>query len=92
MKIDEIKPNTAVFTTRFVVESSSPILYVTHDSDGDWHFMGDDDADEEDAKLVSIKNILDLDYSINNLPSLDQGFRAVRLRIKDSWDIFKIEE
>lgn len=92
MRINEIKSNTAVFTTRFVVENDSPILYVTHDSDGDWHFMGDEDVDENDAKLVSIKNILDLDKSLNDLPFLEEGHRAVRLVKKDSWEIYKITE
>jgi hypothetical protein len=92
MKVNEIKSNTAVFTTRFVVENNSPILYVTHDDDGDWHFMGDDDITEEDAKLVSVKNILELDSSINDLPSLEEGYRAVRLVKKDSWEIYKITE
>ena len=33
--------NTAVFTTKFILESQSPIMYVYHDEeDGAWQFSG----------------------------------------------------
>ena len=54
------------------------------------HFMGDEDIKETDAKIVSIKNIIDLDNSINDLPPLEQGHRAVRLQKNNSWEIYQI--
>jgi hypothetical protein len=92
MKVEEIPSNTAVFTTRFVIAENSPILYVTCDSDGDWHFMGDDDVTEEDAKLVSIKNILDLDNTLKDLPPLEEGYRAIRESKDDEWELYEISE
>jgi len=40
--------NTAVFTTRFVLDLCSPILFVDHyQEDGAWSFSGIEDCEEK---------------------------------------------
>ena len=50
--------NIAVFTTSHVVKMKLPIVYVSHDADGDWQFLSSDGAAVEEAMLVSLREIL----------------------------------
>ena len=56
--------DTAVFTTRFVIEDKKTITYVTHEiEDGAWQFFSDDRFDdfESVAKVVGLREIIKLD-------------------------------
>ena len=79
-------PNTAAFTTSFVLDGS-PILRVYHDYDGDWQFHGlpDEPATEDVARLVSLQAMVELDSSLSELHDLQLGWRAVRSSIQDEW-------
>jgi hypothetical protein len=49
--------NTAVFTTKFVVNDKKEITYVTHEKeDGAWQFFSNDNFDnfEDVAKVVDL--------------------------------------
>jgi hypothetical protein len=56
--------NKPVFTTKFVIEDRSEIIYVAHDKEGDWQFFSREDASEQDARIISINEILELDGSL----------------------------
>ena len=79
-------PNTACFTTGHVLDGS-PILRVYHDYDGDWQFHGDpsQSADDEDAKLVCLAEIVSLDASLAELHDLPYGWRAERTSVSRQW-------
>ncbi len=50
-KFNETK-TTSCITCIHVLEHDKPVLYVTHDSDGDWQFLcGMDNHAEDDAKV-----------------------------------------
>jgi hypothetical protein len=85
-------PNTAVFTTKFVIEDQKTITYVTHDSDdGAWQFFSDDEFDdfESVAKIVSIQQIVELDLTILELANMPIGHYAIRENMTDDWKIYK---
>ena len=70
--------NIAVITTRQVIETSSDVVYVGHDlEDGSWQFLSRD-FNEGDARVVSLKNILELDPTLNELKNLELGNFAKR--------------
>jgi hypothetical protein len=47
--------NTAVFTSKYVLNYDSPILYVFHDEDdGAWQFLGIEDCTEKDFRIISL--------------------------------------
>ena len=51
--------NTAVFTTRDVIEEGKPILLVTHDQDdGAWQFHTGKTVPASDAKIVALDEII----------------------------------
>ena len=77
--------NCAVFTTRQVVEGAEPILHVTHDPDDQgWQFLGRE-AREEDAKIIALYEVAELDSSILQLADLPPGWHAWRDSVEEPW-------
>ena len=52
--------NTAVFTTKYILNKNSPILYVYHyEEDGAWEFSGmETDINEDDYRVLSLEEII----------------------------------
>ncbi|WP_157963324.1 hypothetical protein [Algoriphagus litoralis] len=86
--------DTAVFTTKFVLQDKKLITYVTHDiEDGAWQFFSDDCFDDFEiiAKIVGLNEIMDIDPTLKELADMEPGHVATRKNIKDKWSIKKIE-
>lgn len=82
----------AVFTCNHVLEEGRDILYVTHDSDGDWQFLcGQDNHTEENAKIISLKEVTELDITINELYEMPVGIGVERGKVGQKWIPFKDE-
>lgn len=83
--------NIAVFTCNHVLEGE-PILYVTHDIDGDWQFLcGEDNHTEGNAKIISLKQVTELDKTVNDLYEMPLGFGATRESIDAKWIPFRLQ-
>ena len=82
--------DTAVFTTKFVLEDKRTITYVTHDSeDGAWQFFSDDQFDDFEivAKIVGLREIMDIDPTLAELINMEPGHVATRKNKADKWTI-----
>lgn len=80
--------NQAVYTTKYIIEDKLPILYVIKDENGDWQFLGGQDVSIDDLMIVSLKQIIDYDKSINTLLNLkNSSFEAKRNDDKDKWKV-----
>lgn len=80
--------DTAVFTTRFVLERQSPILIAYHYDDGSWQFSGKgNNLSDEDYKVVSLGEIIELDKSLLDLCDMPINSEATRLSITSPWRI-----
>lgn len=83
--------NTAVFTTKFILESQSPIMYVYHyEEDGAWQFSGLEDCEENDFRIVSLEEIINIDNTILQISDLPFGFYAYRESKHSQWIIQRI--
>ena len=81
-------PNTAVFTTKFVIKNNRAITYVAHDEDdGAWQFFSDDEFDiyEDVAMLVGLYEIVGHDPTLLELADLPLGQYATRKNKNDKW-------
>lgn len=87
MKITQEEKLKTVITTRFVLENNSPIVSVFYDEDGDWQFFGSEEVTEEDARVVSIQQILNIDNSLAALPEIVKGQSAFRNDKNSVWEI-----
>ena len=80
-------PNTAVFTSKEVIDDHADICLVYHDDDGSWQFHSANGAPDriECARVVSMSTIMRLDESIADLHDLPLGWRAWRSGPTDPW-------
>jgi hypothetical protein len=75
-----------VVTLRSIVFDGAPILLVTHDAeDHGWQFLGSDGADEADAAVVALEEIVQLDSSVLEVADLPPGFSAWRESKSAPW-------
>jgi hypothetical protein len=81
--------NVAVFTTKHILNDNSPILYIYHDEDGAWQFFGNEDATEENARLVCLADMIEIDNSILEIAYMPMGYYAYRADKKSEWKIEK---
>lgn len=82
--------NVAVFTCVHVLENGADICYVTHDEDdGAWQFLCGKSHDESDARVVSLKNIVELDPSVGVLSNMPLGCGAARDGKASRWKGFR---
>jgi len=80
--------DTVVFTTKFVVNEKSPILFVFHDEDGSWQFHGaENNVEDKYMMLVGLGEIIELDKTILEIADLPLGFEAVRSKKEGEWKV-----
>ena len=88
-------PNMAVIANRKIITSGAWIAYVSHDSDdGAWqfHISSSDSVNENDAVLVSLQEIVNIDHTITILADLPLGWCAWRNSKDDVWERAPISE
>ena len=86
MKKFEDDLNTAVITTKYVLESKSPILSVFHYDDGSWQFSGsEEDVAEEDYRVLSLDEIIKMDSSVLEVSDLPYEGEAHRETKESKW-------
>ena len=72
-------PNVAVIANKKIINDGDWIAYVTHDEDdGGWQFHNSEPLNEQDATVISLRSIFDLDASVGDLADLPLGWHAWR--------------
>ncbi|GAB6123971.1 hypothetical protein [Dysgonomonas termitidis] len=93
MKFKEEQKNKSVLTTSYVLTNGSPVTFVLYDEDGDWQLFGEEDVtDDEDAYLVSVDEMLEMEPALRKLPDLQPGQAAVREKDSARWFIVEEEK
>lgn len=83
-------PDTATIICCHIVNDGMPILYVSHDEDdGMWQFLCGETHTTEEARLVSLGYVFDLDNSVGVLKDMPCGFYAMRENPGGNWIIKK---
>ena len=78
-------PNVAAVTVRSVLDGA-PILVVSHDDDDDgWQFLDGGEVDTEEARLIAMRRVLQLDPSLREVADLLPGWMARRDRVGGTW-------
>ena len=77
--------NLGVITDRYFLEDGEKILYVEHDSEGDWTFLTGEELNTFDARLVFLEEVIERDSSLNDLFNLDYGEYATRQKNDETW-------
>lgn len=83
-------PNTAAIICCHIIENNMPVLYVSHDEDdGMWQFLCGQSHELDEARVVSLKSVFDLDNSVGVLKDMPYGYYAERKTQEDIWIIKK---
>ena len=78
--------NMHVFTTKEIIDKSLLITNVVHDHEGDWQFFSkDEEPSEENGRIVSLGEILEMDSTIDEILWLPKGMEAWRNSSGDKW-------
>jgi hypothetical protein len=78
--------NCAAISLRSIVFNGNSILYVTHDADDHgWQFFDGKNADMNDAAVVALGDIVELDSSVLEIADLPVGWRAWRNSVSNRW-------
>jgi hypothetical protein len=78
--------NRAALSTTPVIEGAKPILVVVHDDEDDWQFLSGTTTEADDAQLVCLGSVVDLDPSVLELASLPLGWCATREAVGKPWE------
>lgn len=84
MKLIDENPNKAIITTKYVANERKTIVNVIYDEDGDWQFYTNDDIDESDAVVLSVRQILEIDKTLASI-ELCKGQEATRKDSNSEW-------
>ncbi len=69
------EPDVMVMTTKNIVSNKKPILSVWHDAeDGMWQFLDGTDVNEEDAMMISLEEIVNIDDTVWKRQSENEYF------------------
>lgn len=83
-------PDTVAIICCHIMEKEAPVLSVSHDEeDGIWQFLCGKPHGIDEAKLVSLKWVFELDNSIGVLRDMPCGCYAERKAPGDEWVIRK---
>lgn len=93
MRLKDENKNKSVLTTSYVLCSGTPVTFVLYDEDGDWQLFGDEEVDEdENAYLVAVEEILELEPALRKLPDMQPGQAVTRDKNSTRWYFVEDEE
>ncbi len=77
----------SVFVCSHVWEDEAPILYVSHDGDGDWQFLCGGTHEDSKPVLVCLEHVVDRDASLNEVSDLLCNHTAERNNVGAEWEV-----
>ena len=83
-------PNTATICCCHVMNEEASILFASHDEDdGAWQFLCGEPHDSDEARVVALEEVFEIDNSIGELKDMPYGCYATRKSRESSWVISK---
>ena len=80
-------PDTMCFTCSHVLNDKEPVLYISHDEDGCWQFLCGRCHTEDEARIVSLAEMIEIDKSVAKFADLKCGEYAEKRN--GSWIVRK---
>jgi hypothetical protein len=78
-------PSTIVVTQRLVIQKKYPILFVIHDTGGDWMFLADDRTQLDPVIELSFRDLVAIDSTVSQVADLGPGWKAQRATRQSPW-------
>ncbi len=85
--------NVAALTTRQVLEENAPILTIIHyEDDHSWAFLCGTTDDDTDGRVISMKQVVEIDSSVLAASGLPIGWSANRSSVEEDWVLAESEK
>ena len=81
--------DTLCFTCCHVLEENKSIRYISHDEDGSWQFLCGQNHTQEEARVLSLAEIVGIDKEVGKLSHLKYGEYAEKDVGSDRWIVRK---
>jgi len=78
--------HTATYCTAKVAREGFPVLYVSHDHDGDWQFLDATTDAPGERVLLCLGCVYERDASLSEVADLPSGWGAFRPSIGAPWE------
>ena len=87
------KDDSAVITRKSIINGKAKVMLVFHhEDDGLWEFTDGEDFAEEEAAVVALSEMVQLDSTLQELSDLPVGCGAFRDDEGSHWKWFVIED
>lgn len=84
-------PNVAAITTRQIIEEHLPVLRVVHYADDhSWAFTCDTTSETEDARIIGMAEVMEMDQTLKGIASLRPGWGASRSVVGGAWSEYEL--
>lgn len=78
--------NCGAIVSRAVLDGLKDILYVSHDEDDHgWQFLDNETFEAEDAAIVCLSHVVEIDPSVVEVADLEPGWIATRSHLGAPW-------
>jgi len=78
--------NCGTILSRAVMEGKTVITFVSHDEDDHgWQFLDGDTTETNQAALVCLSSVVEIDASVLEIADLEPGWIATRPDAKSPW-------
>jgi hypothetical protein len=78
--------NCGTIISRAILDGRSMIQFVSHDDDDHgWQFLDNETSKPEQAALVCLSHVLEIDPTVLELADLPPGWIATRAKKGESW-------
>lgn len=85
MKLSDYPSNKTVFSTIYVTRKNAPLTYVSIDEDGDIQAFSDDEAEMEEAVIITVEQLLSIDPSLKTIDDIHNGASYDKDLESDIW-------
>jgi hypothetical protein len=82
---DRLNDDDRAFTTTEVWQQGFPILFVSHDVDGDWQFMTGGTPEMENGLVIHLRHVFERFPELLELADLPRGWEATRPHPDAPW-------
>lgn len=73
MKLLDYPLNKPVFTTIYVTKKNAPVTYISIDDEGDIQAFSDDEAEMEEAMIITLEQLFSIDPSLKTIADVENG-------------------
>lgn len=81
-----------IYTTRSILDGSTPVTVVVHDWNDEWHFWGQEGEIVAEARVGLFREIIGTDKGLIEIADLPMGSKASRKNSHDNWQITIIKK